>query len=92
LQTNDIQQPGTDVMVETRRAPRHRVLKAAKICLGAGTIDCIVRNLSSSGAALEVSNQIGIPEKFTLAVPGDSLHLPCHVMWRKGYRIGVTFD
>jgi hypothetical protein len=64
-------------MVETRRAPRHRVLKAAKICWGAGAIDCTVRNLSSSGAALVVSNQIGIPEKFTLAVPGDGLRLPC---------------
>jgi hypothetical protein len=79
-------------MVETRRALRHRVLKAAKICLGTSTIDCTVRNLSSSGAALEVFNQIGIPENFTLAVPGDALQLRCHVVWRQGYRIGVTFD
>ncbi|WP_159010298.1 PilZ domain-containing protein [Bradyrhizobium sp. S69] len=79
-------------MVETRRAPRHRVLKAGKIDFGGGAIDCTVRNLSNTGAAIEVSNQIGIPEKFTLVVPGDGLHLPCHIMWRKGYRIGVTFD
>jgi PilZ domain len=79
-------------MVETRRAPRHRVLKAGKIDFGGGAIDCTVRNLSNTGAAIEVTNQIGIPEKFTLVVPGDGLHLPCHIMWRKGYRIGVTFD
>jgi hypothetical protein len=82
LQANDALQLKTEMMVETRRAARHRVLKAAKICLGAGTIDCTVRNLSSSGAALEVSNQVGIPEKFTLAVPGDGLRLPCHVAQR----------
>jgi len=79
-------------MVETRIAPRYRVLKAAKIEFLGSTIDCTVRDLSTTGAALEVSSQIGIPAKFTLVVPGDGLHLPCHVIWRKEYRIGVAFD
>ena len=79
-------------MVETRIAPRYRVLKAAKIEYGGATIDCTVRDLSITGAALEVPNQIGIPAKFTLVVPGDGLHLHCHVVWRKEFRIGVTFD
>jgi hypothetical protein len=39
----------------------------------------MVRNLSITGAALEVSNQIGIPAKFTLVAPGDGLHLACDV-------------
>ena len=79
-------------MVETRIAPRLRVLKAATIEFGGGAIDCTIRDLSITGAALEVRNQIGIPAKFTLVVPGDGLHLPCHVVWRKEYRIGVAFD
>jgi hypothetical protein len=79
-------------MVETRIAPRYRVLKAAKIECGGTTTDCTVRDLSITGAALEVPNQIGIPAKFTLIVPGDGLLLPCHVAWRKGFRIGVAFD
>jgi hypothetical protein len=79
-------------MVDTRRAPRHRVLKAGTIDFNGGGIDCTVRNLSTTGAALEVASQAGVPDKFTLVVPGDGLHLPCHVMWRKAYRIGVTFD
>ena len=79
-------------MVETRIATRHRVLKAATIEFGGGVIECMVRNLSITGAALEVSSQIGIPAKFTLVVPGDALNLPCAVVWRTGYRIGVHFD
>ena len=71
-------------MVETRIAPRYRVFKAAKIEFGGSAIDCTVRDLSTTGAALEVSSQIGIRAKFTLVVPGDGLHLPCHVVWRKG--------
>jgi hypothetical protein len=78
-------------MVETRSAPRHRVLKAGTIEFGRGAIDCLVRNLSATGAALEISSQVGIPESFTLVVPGDGLHLHCDVVWRRNYRIGVTF-
>jgi hypothetical protein len=79
-------------MVETRIAVRHRVLKAATIKFGGDTIDCVVRDLSITGAALEVSSQTGIPAKFILVIPGDALHLPCAVVWRTQYRIGVHFD
>jgi len=79
-------------MVETRRDARHRVLKAGSINFCGGAIDCTVRNLSTSGAALEVTSQSGIPEKFALAVPCDGLHLPCHIVWRKACKIGVRFD
>ena len=79
-------------MVETRIAPRYRASKAATIESGAGAIDCTVRDLSLTGAAIEVPSQAGIPERFTLVMPDDGLHLPCHVVWRKEYRIGVAFD
>ena len=79
-------------MFETRIALRHRVLKAGTIEFGNSAIDCTVRNLSTTGAALEVSNQIDIPANFTLVIPEDGLHLPCNVVRRSGYRIGVAFD
>jgi len=47
-------------MVETRIATRHRVLKAAMIEFGGDAINCTVRNLSTTGALLEVSSQVGI--------------------------------
>jgi hypothetical protein len=79
-------------MVETRIATRHRVLKAGTIKCGSNPIDCVIRDLSITGAALEVPNHTGIPAKFTLVVPGDGLRLPCTVVRRGGYRIGVSFD
>src|SRR5438094_637227 len=44
-------------MVETRRDLRHRVLKAGSISFSGGAIDCTVRNLSTTGAALKVASQ-----------------------------------
>ena len=81
-----------NTMVESRRASRRHILKTATIkFVGGGTINCLVRNLSSTGAALEVPDQAGIPGKFILVVPGDGLHLSCSTVWRKEHRIGVTF-
>jgi PilZ domain len=78
-------------MADTRTAPRHRVLKAGTIEFGGGAIDCVIRNLSGTGAALEITSQAGIPEQFALVVPTDGLHLRCHIVWRKERRIGVAF-
>jgi hypothetical protein len=74
---------------EHRIATRHRVLKGGKIQFGGGSIDCTVRNISDTGAALEVSSPLGIPEQFVLVT--ESSQLPCRVVWRKERRIGVTF-
>ena len=75
-----------------RIAPRRRVLKAGSIAFGGGTIDCTVRNLSATGAALDVVTPLFIPDRFKLVVPADNLNQPCHIIWRKDRRIGVAFD
>ena len=79
-------------MDEHRTAPRRRFLKGGRISFGGGVIDCTIRNLSETGAALEVGSPVGIPERFTLVVEADHLHLPCRVVWRKERRIGVRFE
>jgi len=78
-------------MGEHRTAPRHRVLKAGTIEFGGGGIDCTVRNLSDSGAALDVASPVGIPDSFDLVITAEHLRKHCRVVWRKEKRIGVTF-
>jgi hypothetical protein len=75
---------------EHRIAPRHRVLKGARIEFGTSVFDCTIRNLSDTGAALDVS-PVGIPAEFTLVAEGG-FRRSCTVVWRKEKRIGVTFD
>jgi hypothetical protein len=77
---------------EHRTVPRRRLLKTGKISFGGGTIDCTVRNLSETGAALEVSSPVGIPEHFTLVIDPNAIHVPSRIVWRKDTRIGVNFE
>jgi hypothetical protein len=79
-------------MVETRIAPRFRVTKPAKIEYGNNKIACTIRDLSTTGAALELSDRSNIPNAFTLVMPDDGLRLPCHVVWRREFRMGIAFD
>jgi hypothetical protein len=78
-------------MSESRSAPRHDVLKAGTISFGGRSLNCLVRDLSTTGAAIEVAGT-GFPTRFMLAIPGDGLHLPCRVVWRKDHRVGVAFS
>jgi hypothetical protein len=77
-------------MEQQRVAARQRVLKGGTIEFGGGAIDCTVRNISATGAALDVTSPIGIPTQFTLVADGNKK--PCRIVWRKPNRIGVTFE
>src|SRR5258707_3077828 len=56
-----------------RIATRRRILKAGSIEIGGDAIYCIVRNVSETGAALEVLSPLYIPDRFTLVVRTDEL-------------------
>jgi hypothetical protein len=79
-------------MNEHRISPRHRVLKAGTIEFSGSRLDCVVRNLSATGAAIEVNSPIWFPDSFVLAVASDGSARRCHIVWRAEKRIGVAFD
>jgi hypothetical protein len=81
-----------DMRLEKRLAPRRNTLIEAKIVFEGGRqrIDCVIRNLSDSGAKLEVGKVIGIPATFDLVAPGHRPH-PCRVVWRSLKELGVQF-
>ena len=80
------------VLDNNRAAQRHRTLKAGSIAFGGGAIDCLVRNISATGAALEVASPVGIPDTFTLLISGEEAGHHCRVAWRRENRIGVAFQ
>jgi PilZ domain len=80
-------------MIEKRAAPRHRVLKHGTLAFaGGGGVDCTVRNISSSGARLDIANPIGVPQTFTLVIEADQFMRRCHAAWSNDKRVGVAFD
>jgi hypothetical protein len=80
-------------MIEKRAVPRRRVLKHGTLAfLGGGSIDCTVRNISATGARVDITNPIGLPEAFTLVIESDRFMRRCHAVWSSEQRIGVAFD
>jgi hypothetical protein len=78
-------------MDEKRNTTRRRVFKAGKITFGGAAIDCTVRNISQTGAALGVESSLGIPASFTLVIEADHSSQQCRIVWRKEKQIGVVF-
>ena len=81
-------------MLEQRKHPRHRTLKAGRIVFNHkfSVIDCTVRNLSDGGACLVLASSVGIPECFDLTIEPDRETRPCRVAWKSENRIGVAFQ
>jgi hypothetical protein len=80
------------LLLERRIAPRRNTNIAATIAFGfSTTIPCIVRNVSETGAKLEVSKVTGIPDRFDLIVPGHRPQ-PCRVAWRAMKEMGVEYQ
>jgi hypothetical protein len=79
-------------MSESRGAPRRRRFKAGTIEFSGGGIDCTIKNISETGAQLEVISPLYIPDHFTLFIPSDQFKRRSHIVWRREKRIGVTFE
>jgi hypothetical protein len=81
-------------MEERRKLPRSRALKAGKIIYNRSlfSIDCTVRNLSDTGASLDLTSSSDIPDIFELHVPLDGFRRTCRVVWVKPKKIGVEFQ
>ena len=82
----------TDDIKEKRTEPRHRVFKGGIISFEGTGIDCTVRNISDSGAALDVVGVERLPPAFKLAIEADNFLRPCRLVWNAGRRVGVAFD
>ena len=79
-------------MPERRRYTRLRVLKAAKIVIGTSSVlDCVVRDLSSTGARIEIQNAVSLPEAVDVTFDGGHTFRPCRLKWRTLNETGVEF-
>lgn len=80
-------------MSEKRATFRYRVLKRGTIAFaGGGGIDCTVRNLSASGARVDLPAPASLPATFMLIIEADQFIRRCRSVWSDNGRLGVAFD
>jgi hypothetical protein len=71
---------------------RQKTLKSAKIVFNKkqSVIDCFVRDLSDTGAKLQVADLVAVPKTFTLLFHDGAAH-ECERVRAMGTEIGVRF-
>lgn len=80
-------------LAEVRRDERVRAFLRARIMFNnnSSSIDCTVKNISSSGAKIEISSVLSVPSEFDLEVPQKGRTYRARLMWRDANFVGVQF-
>ena len=80
-------------VVNHRRHDRKRILKGGTIAFNGrhSTMPCVVRDLSMSGARLQVGQSNGVPDTFELLIDLDGFEAFAEVAWRAQNEVGVRF-
>ncbi len=69
-----------------------RTFKGGQVLIpGLAAIECIVRNLTDTGACIEMKNAPAVANKFVLLVKPELRRHNCEVIWREGARLGLRF-
>lgn len=78
---------------ERRLAKRWHTVLAARITPsnGSRSIECIVRDLSNTGARVYFADTSEIPAEFELEIPSRGLKVRSRLMWNRGANHGVMF-
>ena len=81
-------------MNDKRTSPRLRSFLKGRVLFNGGqtSLECLIRDLSSTGARLELSASITLPDRFDLYLPHRDTTCKVHFQWRRGNQIGVAFD
>lgn len=81
--------------IERRSEPRVAVSAAARVMHGTGLslwADCVIRDLSHSGAKLELSHVHSLPPRFILLHFQAGTAFEVILKWRRGDLAGVAFE
>jgi len=78
-------------MHEHRLHSRTRIFKAAKLFGASHVDDCVVRDISATGARLIMVSTSAVPDIFDLSFDGARTLRRCQVVWRTATEIGLQF-
>jgi hypothetical protein len=79
-------------MWERRGERRQLVLKEGRVMLTDFVwVDCLVRDLSSTGARIEFERPIRLPAEFRLCIVSADLTIPATPVWQRRLEAGIRF-
>lgn len=80
-------------MLDRRREHRGRTYLGGQIAFNNRwcTIDCLVRNVSQSGARLEFPLPVLVPSELDLIIPVKGYSRRVRVVWKQATTLGVAF-
>jgi len=76
---------------DNRKSARRNVWRAARISFARKSMTCMVRDVSATGASLEASDIMAIPDIFKMRMEMESAERRCAVVWRRKTRVGIEF-
>ena len=77
---------------EKRNALRQRTFKSGRIVVnGLSTMDCVIRNMSLTGARLALPNAMVLPDTFELFIGDEGLRRECEIKSRTETSAGIRF-
>jgi hypothetical protein len=81
----------TPLRLERRLSPRRNTNIRAEIAFSGGQrLPCIVKDVSETGARIELASVGKVPNGLVLLVPGH-LPQPCRVAWRSLKEMGLEY-
>jgi len=81
-------------MQERRKQQRSRVFWEGKVSFNRrqSVLDCVVRNMSDTGAKLAVTESAFVPREFELVVPKREAAYRAKIIWRQSDEVGIEFE
>lgn len=82
-------------MVRDKREAKHRSVRyGARLALADGTLyECVLSEISETGARITVQDAAAVPEKFVLVLSANGAsRRNCCVVWRDPQQLGVKFE
>ena len=81
------------INVDRRSKQRNPTFKFGVIsCDPDRRILSVVKNISPTGALVELDNAVEIPDEFTLAIESEPVGRLCRVAWRNAKQLAVNFE
>lgn len=79
---------------ERRAIPRQKSFLQGRVFYNnrRTSVDCIIRDITESGARLKFADTVPVPQAFELHIPNKDETFHVRVIWNHGQEMGVVFD